>query len=73
MNRMLSVYRLDTSKKELIETVECIFEELVSFEKDEALCKVLLAVGLNRSFSKQAVGIYKSYNALLKMYLPEHE
>lgn len=70
---MLSVYRLDTSKKELMETVVCIFEELISFEKDEALCKLLTRVGLNKDYAKLAVRIYKSYNTFLKHYLPEHE
>jgi E3 ubiquitin-protein ligase RNF213 len=70
---MLSVYRLDTSKKELMETVVCIFDELITFEKDDALCKALSKIGLSKDFAKLAVRIYKSYNTFLKHYLPEHE
>lgn len=56
-----------------METVHCIFEELVSSQKEEVLKNVLNNLSLNKNFAKQTVEIYKSYNNSLKANLPEHE
>ncbi|KAL4499726.1 hypothetical protein ABPG72_017266 [Tetrahymena utriculariae] len=66
MNRMLAVYRLNINLSELIETIECIQNQMIENEKDEFIKQRLQKNALSKQTMDEISKIYLKYLELLK-------